>query len=103
MLILFQNNGQYVQVSGLTNSVTSTSVTDATVTASLYALSDMVNPVFGPITLAYVVASAGVYRGAIPNPVSPKLGGGYVLKIDGSNSTLGPLHKEIVVEVHVNS
>ena len=94
-IVIYQLNDQYVEIDGLADALNPTSyISNATVTASLIDPSG--NAVFTNITLTYVATSNGVYRGSVVAGTFPStlvLGGGYILKVDGTTGA-GVFHLE---------
>ena len=91
-------NDQIVTLSGLKDSLTDAFQNAALVTATLQ---DHLNaPVAGlsGLTLGYVAASNGDYRGQVEEVFDPAEGGGYKLVIDAVEGSLVG-HWEVPVEV----
>jgi hypothetical protein len=95
-LNLEQLNTQVFTVAGLKDSVTSAYVNNATaVTADLFDKSNVQVAAFGgPIALSFVVASNGNYQGAIAATFTLPKGGGYTMKIDGTDTNGNKFHIE---------
>lgn len=81
-VILFIENDMYVEIDELHDGLNPTSYFNAaTVTATLKDRDGNIVPEVDNITLVYVAASNGKYRGAIQETFEPTLGGGYNLEI----------------------
>lgn len=102
-ITLYVLNDQYLEVDGLADAVSGVFDPNATFTANLYDLTGAVVPTFtGPVTLNYVAASNGIYRGVVTNTFNPPIGGGYTMKLDAVDGTT-KLHIEIPVVVLVRT
>jgi hypothetical protein len=99
-LILYDSNDQIVEIDGLQDGTVTpaTYINNAVVTATLYDSSGATVSGLNNVTMNYVAASNGNYRGNVPNTFSPPIGGGYVLKLDGNVSGI-KFHIEIAVEI----
>jgi len=79
---LFIENDMYVEIDELHDGLDDASYFNAaTVTATLKDRDGDIVPEVNAITLSYVVASNGMYRGPIQETFNPTLGGGYKLEI----------------------
>lgn len=87
-LILYQVNDQFIEVSGLVSSLDAADFFNAaSVKATLRDSEGNVVTGIDNLTLSYVPSSNGIYRGQVPETVSPALGGGYVLQISATEGT----------------
>lgn len=87
-ITLYQNNDQFIEVDNLADGLTGTPFNAATVTATLVDTNGL-NGAKGatvtgfPLTLTYVAASVGVYRGKVLfTTVATLKVGGYTMKFD---------------------
>jgi len=81
-VILFVDNDMFVEIDQLHDGLdVLTYFNAATVTATLKDRDGVVVTGVNGITLTYVAASNGTYRGAIQETFNPTLGGGYKLEI----------------------
>lgn len=98
-VVLYQKNDQYLEIDGLADDAAAFQ-NSATVTATLYDLAG--NAVAGAtnISLTYLAASSGIYRGEILGADFNPSVGAYTLKIDASASGLNA-HWEIKTKVQV--
>jgi hypothetical protein len=99
-LILYKKNDQYVEISGLADGLTAAYMNAATVTATLKARDGTNVTGLTNITLSYVAASDGVYRGQVAETFDPTAGGGYTLHIDATQGST-TAHLEIPVEIKI--
>ena len=79
--IFYHGNDAVLEVSNLQNAVSLAYINDANVTATLYNSSEVaITGQAFPLTLAYIVASNGTYRGTLSKDlVTSSLRGGYVV------------------------
>lgn len=102
-LTLYKLNDQYIQIEGLVDGLNSASFFNAaTVTATLKDRSGNIVTGVNAVTLSYVAATNGNYRGAIQETFDPTAGGGYTLYIDAVQSGVVG-HWEIKTEVKVRN
>jgi len=99
-LTLYKVNDQVIEVLGLKNNVSGAFLNAATVTATLKDAAGQNVTGLTNLTLAYVAASSGDYRGQVEQTFDPAVGGSYTLHIDGSEAGL-VLHLEIATTVSV--
>lgn len=105
-LILYQDNDQYIEIDGLADELTGSYFNAATVTATLIDTAGLVglagSTVTGfPLTLSYVSASNGNYRGKVLYSVVSVLPlGGYKMFFDAIQGGT-QLHIEIPVSVKI--
>ena len=86
---IFINNDSLIELIGLKNSLTDSYVNDATVTVTLYdSTGAEVSGISWPLTMAYVTASNGDYRGTLDKAVVLITGALYkavITALDGIN------------------
>lgn len=99
-IILYQKNDQFIEIDGLKDGLAGTFVNNATVTATLKDRSGVVVSEVNNLTLVYVAASNGKYRGLVEDTFNPTRGGGYTLVVEADQAGT-KLHLEIPVEVRV--
>ena len=83
---LFVGNDNLIELLGFRKAVDSSYLNSATVTANLYE-ADKTTLVAGPLTMTYVAASNGDYRGNIADTVSLTAGKQYHLEVSADGGT----------------
>jgi hypothetical protein len=113
---VFENgNNQWLEWGPLVDGLTQTNpaptyINDATVTATLYknrVIGDPTQPgtlaptfgVSGSLTLPYIAASTGIYRGLVPNALAEIVGANFVLVIDASDASNFQGHWELPAQI----
>jgi hypothetical protein len=100
-LTIYKENDLFIQLSGLSNGLDPAEFYNAaTVTATLKDRSGTNVTDLTNVTLSYVAASDGVYRGSIPDSFDSAVGGGYILYIDADQTGITG-HWELAAEVKV--
>ncbi len=100
MVTFYRMNDQYVEITGLKDTITDTFVNSATVTATLFNRNGVAMENFTDISLDYVSASDGDYRGFISEAFNAAVGDDYTLVVEvvsGSNNLRAEYDAEVVV------
>jgi hypothetical protein len=102
--IIYKGNDQHLQVSGLADGLTAAWVNDAVVTATLKDSASAVVTGINALSLSYIAASNGNYRGAIPDTFNPAEGYDYTLEITATQggTTVGFWVRPAWVKVRVD-
>lgn len=100
MQVLLVQNDQTVEVLGLQDQVSGSYQNAATVTARIKTMAGVdVTGVTWPITLAYVAASSGNYRGTFEAAASLSPGLRYIVEISAAQSGLeGFWHQDVTAQ-----
>lgn len=100
-LTIFQNNDQWIELSGLSDGLEPTTFFNAaTVKATLRDSTNSVVSGINELTLTYVPASNGIYRGLVEDSFAAPLGGGYTLQINAIEGTaVGNWFNPVKIEI----
>jgi hypothetical protein len=100
MVTFYRMNDQYVEITGLKDTITDAFVNTATVTATLYNRNGVAMENFTDISLDYLAASNGNYRGFISEAFNAAVGSDYTLVLEvvsGSNNLRAEYDAEVTV------
>lgn len=97
-VILYQLNNQFIEIDALKDVISGAFLNSETVVANLYDPLGVVVPGLTALSMPFVAASSGVYRGQIVGSTfNPPLGGGYLLKLTSTNGFLLTIKAKISI------
>lgn len=101
-IVLYQSNDQTVEVDRLRDRLTGSYLNSATVTSTLYDSAGSTVTGLNALSLSYVAASNGKYRGNVEETFAPALGDNYEIWFFGNEGS-SYFHLEIPCSVRARA